>query len=89
MALLGDYSTGDLAPDVRAKFESHLRRCPRCVAYLRSYAEVTRLVRDIGAASASQAAPPATRGTLEVLVPEILAAAIRTPEPGPTRRRRR
>jgi anti-sigma factor RsiW len=44
-ALLADYCDGDLAPDVSFRFEVHLGRCVRCLAYLKGYRASMRLVR--------------------------------------------
>ena len=43
---LADYLARELAPGQRAIFERHLAACPECVAYLRSYAETVRVVKD-------------------------------------------
>lgn len=44
--LLMDYMEGVLAPDVRATVEEHVAGCPRCVAFIASYSETPRIVRD-------------------------------------------
>jgi anti-sigma factor RsiW len=40
---LAAYLDGELAPEVRAAFDTHLSLCPDCVAYLASYRETIRL----------------------------------------------
>ncbi len=45
---LDDYVAGDLAADVRGRFEAHLTECRDCVVYLRSYRDSVRLLRDAG-----------------------------------------
>jgi anti-sigma factor RsiW len=45
---LVDYESGELAPEVRHRFEEHLLGCPACVAYLRSYDRALREVRSTG-----------------------------------------
>jgi predicted anti-sigma-YlaC factor YlaD len=36
-AFLADYVAAELAPDVLARFEAHLKRCANCRAYLAQY----------------------------------------------------
>ena len=80
---LADYRGGELAPDVRGRFEEHLLGCPACVAYVRSYQEAVRAVR-------------ATGTGLEQLVPDdapaplvdaILDCTVRAAKPARPRRR--
>jgi len=63
---IGEYLSGDLAPDVRAAFERHLGRCSNCEKYLAGYRETIRLGKQ---ALADDGAPPAE-------VPDDLIAAI-------------
>jgi anti-sigma factor RsiW len=44
--LLMEYMEGTLSPDVRAAIEAHVAGCPRCEAFIASYREVPRIVRD-------------------------------------------
>ncbi len=44
--LLMEYLEGTLAPDVRAAIEAHVAGCPRCEAFVASYCETPRVVRD-------------------------------------------
>ena len=44
--LLMEYMEGALAPDVRAAIEAHVAGCPRCEAFIASYCEAPRIVRD-------------------------------------------
>jgi anti-sigma factor RsiW len=44
--LLMEYMEGTLAPDVRAAIEAHVAGCPRCVAFIASYRETPRIVRE-------------------------------------------
>jgi len=44
--LLMEYMEGALAPDVRAAIEAHVAGCPRCEAFIASYGETPRIVRD-------------------------------------------
>jgi anti-sigma factor RsiW len=48
--MLMDYLEGTLAPDVRVAVEAHVAACPRCVAFIASYRETPRLVRQLTAA---------------------------------------
>jgi anti-sigma factor RsiW len=42
---LADYVSGDLAADVRARFDRHLGVCPNCRAYLATYRATIELSR--------------------------------------------
>ena len=44
--LLMEYMEGALAPDVRAAIEAHVATCPRCEAFIASYREMPRIMRD-------------------------------------------
>ena len=44
--LLMDYLEGELPADVRADLEAHVSGCPRCVAFLESYRQTPRILRD-------------------------------------------
>jgi anti-sigma factor RsiW len=66
---LMDYLDGELAPDIRRRFDAHLDQCPDCVTYLDTYRETLRLTRELGAADAV-AAPEVP----EALVRAVLAA---------------
>ena len=44
--LLMEYMEGALAPDVRAAIEAHVAGCPQCEAFISSYRETPRIVRD-------------------------------------------
>ena len=44
--LLMEYMEGALAPDVREAIERHVGGCPRCDAFIASYRETPRIVRD-------------------------------------------
>jgi anti-sigma factor RsiW len=43
---LGAYVDGDLAEDVRLRFERHVAACPPCAGYLESYRDTVRLAKD-------------------------------------------
>ena len=44
--LLMDYLEGAVPPDVRSAVEGHVAGCPRCVAFIASYREVPRILRE-------------------------------------------
>jgi anti-sigma factor RsiW len=44
--LLMEYLEGALAPDVRAAIDAHVAGCPRCVAFIASYKETPRILRE-------------------------------------------
>ena len=44
--LLMEYLEGALAPDVRATIDAHVSGCPRCVAFIASYQQTPRILRD-------------------------------------------
>lgn len=48
--LLMDYLEGVLPPDVHAAVEEHVAGCPRCTAFVASYLETPRILRDASAA---------------------------------------
>ena len=68
--LLMDYMEGALAPDVRAAIETHVTGCPRCEAFIASYRETPRIVRD------------ATRMELPADLEASLLAAVRAASSG-------
>jgi hypothetical protein len=46
-ALLVDYVAEDMALPTRMAFETHLRNCPDCVAFLATYKETIRTTRSV------------------------------------------
>jgi anti-sigma factor RsiW len=44
--LLMDYLEGVLPADVRSALDAHVAGCPRCVAFIASYRETPRLLRE-------------------------------------------
>ena len=44
--LLMEYMEGALAQDVRAAIEAHVAGCPRCEAFIASYRETPRIMRE-------------------------------------------
>jgi anti-sigma factor RsiW len=80
---LADYRDGDLAPEVRSRFEGHLVRCAACAAYVRSYQQTVRLVRDAATSLDQQLLPPDVPGEL---VDAILDSTVGANAPRPRRR---
>ena len=44
--LLMEYMEGTLAPEVRAALDAHVAGCTRCVAFIESYQQTPRLLRE-------------------------------------------
>lgn len=44
--LLNDFLEGVLPPDVHAALEAHVARCARCAAFVASYRETPRILRE-------------------------------------------
>lgn len=44
--LLMDYLEGVLPADLRAAVDAHVAGCPRCVAFIASYRETPRILRE-------------------------------------------
>ena len=66
---LDDYVEGKQAIHVRAKFDRHMKECPYCVEYLKTYRDTISLARGACAADPSLPAPP---GAPEELIQAIL-----------------
>lgn len=47
--LLMEYLEGTLPPEVSADLETHVAGCPRCTAFLASYRETPRILREASA----------------------------------------
>lgn len=50
---LMDYLEGMVSPDVRAVLEAHVSGCARCAAFIATYCETPRIVRQATAAPLS------------------------------------
>ena len=46
VSFLIDYMEDTLVADTRRAIDTHLARCPRCVAFVKSYAETPRIFRE-------------------------------------------
>ncbi len=62
-----DYDSDELPVEVREHFEEHLRRCPECVCYLKTYQATVRACHEAGTPADLPPLP-------EALVRAILAA---------------
>jgi anti-sigma factor RsiW len=62
--LLMDYLEGMLPADLQARLEEHVAGCPRCVAFVASYRETPRIIRDATAA----ALPPDLEASLKTFL---------------------
>ena len=64
MGLLADYVERHLPPEVHAELETHLARCPRCVAQLKTYESTVSLLKEI----TEEDLPPELRCTLRAFM---------------------
>jgi anti-sigma factor (TIGR02949 family) len=46
-AMIQDYLTGELAPEIAAALEEHLRDCPDCTAFISTYKRTTQALQSI------------------------------------------
>jgi anti-sigma factor RsiW len=69
--LLMDYLEDALPPDVRRDLETHVAGCPRCTAFLASYRETPRILRE--------ASPVTMPADLEASLLEFLRSRRRGP----------
>jgi anti-sigma factor RsiW len=46
-----DYLEGVLSADLRSVLDAHIAGCPRCVAFIASYRETPRILREATAAA--------------------------------------
>ncbi len=49
--LLADYLEGVLSPELQAALEAHVAGCPRCAAFVASYRDTPRILREASAAA--------------------------------------
>jgi anti-sigma factor RsiW len=68
--LLIDYVSDELSPEHRAHFESHLLRCPPCVAYVESYRLTIQLSRQLPCAPLPPELAQRLRSALEAMQQE-------------------
>ena len=62
--LLMDYLEGVLPADVRAGIDEHVAGCPRCIAFIASYRETPRIIRDATASALSAELRASLRASL-------------------------
>jgi len=70
VALLMEYLEGTLPADVRSALDAHVSGCPRCTAFIASYCETPRILRE------------ATASTLPADLQSSLHAFLRTQRRG-------
>lgn len=46
-SLILDYLTGEINPETASAFEEHLRLCPDCVAFLKTYKKTVQATRSL------------------------------------------
>ena len=46
-AMIRDYLAGELAPEIAAALEEHLRDCPDCTAFINTYKRTTQALQSI------------------------------------------
>ena len=71
---MADYLSGELAPELVARFEYHLGECPNCVAYLSNYRDSASLGREVFSADDADVPGDVPNG----LVQAILASRARS-----------
>jgi anti-sigma factor RsiW len=59
-----DYLEGTLPAESRALVDAHVAGCPRCVAFIRSYGDTPRLLRD----ATTQRLPADARESLQAFL---------------------
>jgi anti-sigma factor RsiW len=62
--LLADYLERRLPTGLRAEFDAHIKRCPRCVAQLRTYESTVSLLRSLR----EEELPPELRLTVKSFI---------------------
>jgi anti-sigma factor RsiW len=62
--LLMDYLEGVVPEEVRTRLEGHVAVCPRCVAFIASYQQVPRIVREATASVLPRSVEDALRSFL-------------------------
>ena len=65
--LLADYLEGALAAETREAIERHVAGCPKCVAFLASYRETPRILRDATAVAMPRDLQESVRARLRKL----------------------
>ncbi len=69
IGFLSDYVSAALPPEQRAALDAHMRRCPNCATYLRSYQDTIKIGKQACAGRAAE-----TGSLPEELVQAVLAA---------------
>ena len=66
--LLADYLDTALGPEALGELEAHLRDCPPCQAYLRTYRRTSALAGDVQRADASADMPDEMKARLRAFL---------------------
>jgi len=64
VGLLMDYLEGVMSADLRSALETHVAGCPRCVAFIASYRETPRILRE----ATATALPPDLQASLRAFL---------------------
>jgi anti-sigma factor RsiW len=64
--LLNEYLEGLLPPELRAALDEHVAGCPRCAAFVNSYRNTPRILREATAATLSPNIEASLRAFLRI-----------------------
>jgi anti-sigma factor RsiW len=65
---MAEYVSGELAPEIVARFEYHLGECPNCVAYLSNYRDTAALGRDAVTADDAELPGDVPNGLIQAIL---------------------
>lgn len=65
---MAEYFSGELAPEIVARFEYHLGECPNCVAYLSNYRDASGLGRAAFAADDADVPGEVPSGLIDAIL---------------------
>jgi anti-sigma factor RsiW len=73
IGFLDDYVSGNLVPEQRAVFETHLGRCPYCRDYLATYRDTIALGRGLADPAHDRAGDEPPAELVEAITASLLA----------------